>query len=397
MSFTRMLRHFVPALVIGASITISNPEASAQIINTANIEELCRTAPVATYRRTLVYVDLSSVKKEKTDWGLTILNRLELGAREHLTILSVNPSSFEIGQVFDLCYPIYTKKEIEGARTGRGIWDKLLQLDPVDQQRENLQTFDARLRNSLDRVINDAAKYEQGKRRNILGAIAFDKNRYSERNALCRIIIYTDGILIDSGLEPGVAEQQQVKVLTEKSPASFSAADVSVFGLASANDKDTSLEAKERIFSAFFLNSWSHLKSFSSSLPQQSNGMIPAVNRMDGVFDGGGAQGSAKLVVTTLQEGPLAEGWLAFNIGRANLYVPYQGEFRCENGDCRLTATATESVPPLSATSYFRKGDKLFLRGKAVTALEGTLQAGGKEVFKDGTQEVKYNLNFIKP
>jgi hypothetical protein len=154
----------------------------------------------------------------------------------------------------------------------------LLQLDPADQQRENLQTFDARLRNSLDRIINEASKYEPGKRRNILGAIAFDKNRFSERNALYRVIIYTDGVLVDAGVEATVPELQQVKALTEKYPASFSAADVSVFGLASSNEKDTSLEAKERIFSAFFLNSWSHLKSFSSSLPQQTSGLVPAVS-----------------------------------------------------------------------------------------------------------------------
>jgi hypothetical protein len=102
-------------------------------------------------------------------------------------------------------------------------------------------------------------------------------------------------------------------------------------------------------------------------------------------------------VLTTAQEGLLAEGWLAFNIGRALLYVPYQGEFRCDGGDCKLTATATESIPPLSATTYFRKGDKLFLRGKSVNALEGTLQSGAREVFKDGSQEVKYSLNFLQP
>ena len=393
----RAWKWVAPLLISGVPVMIAATEVSAQIINTANIEELCRTAPAATFRRTLIYVDIGSIKKERTDWGLTILNRLELGAREHLTILSVNPSTFEISQVFDSCYPVFTKKEIEGARVGRGVLDKLLQLDPADQQRENLQTFDARLRNSLDRIIGDASKFQAGKRQNILGAIAFDKNRFSEPSALYRVIIYSDGKLIDAGLEPSVSEQQQLKTLTDKYPASFSAADVSVFGLASADDKETSLESKERIFSAFFLNSWSHLKSFSSSLPQQSNGLFPAANRMDGVFDGGGAQGSAKLVIETPQEGLHAEGWLAFNIGRTMLYVPYEGEYQCENGDCRLTATATESVPPLSTTSYFRKGDKLSLRGKSIAALEGTLQAGAKEVFKDGTQEVKYNLKFTRP
>ena len=392
-----LLKSCIRIVFVPLAAFLVNGEADAQIINTPNIEELCRTAPTVTYRRTLVYVDTGSIKKDKTDWGLTILNRLELAAREHLTVLSVNPSTFEVSPIFDSCYPTLTKQEIDGTRSGRGLVDKFLQLDPADQQRENLQTFDARLRNGLNRVVGDASKYEQGKRRNILGAIAFDKNRFSDINAHFRVIIFTDGILVDPGLEPAVPEQQQVKTLVERYPASLSGAEVSIFGIESTNDKGVnSLESQERVFSAFFLNSWAHLKSFSSSLPQQSGALFPRVTRADGTFEGGGAQGSVKLVLTTGQEGALAEGWLAFNIGRAILYVPYQGEFRCENGDCSLTASVTEAIPALSATSYFRKGDKLLLKGKSAGLMEGALQAGSREVFKDGNQEVKYSLRFQK-
>src|SRR5690349_2787092 len=62
----------------------------AQIIATPNIEELCKSAPAATYRKTLVYVDLSAIVKGKTDWGLTILNKLEFAPRESFTLLGVN-------------------------------------------------------------------------------------------------------------------------------------------------------------------------------------------------------------------------------------------------------------------------------------------------------------------
>ncbi len=77
-------------------------QATAQILNQNNIEQLCKAAPI-TFRRTLVYVDISSISKGKNEWGLTLINRLELGAREPLTILSVNPNSFEITPVFELC------------------------------------------------------------------------------------------------------------------------------------------------------------------------------------------------------------------------------------------------------------------------------------------------------
>ena len=68
-------------------------------------------------------------------------------------------------------------------------------MDPVDQQRENLQTFDARLRDALNSIIAESKKYQEGKRQDILGAIAFDKNRYADPSALYRVIIYTDGTI----------------------------------------------------------------------------------------------------------------------------------------------------------------------------------------------------------
>ena len=92
-------------LLAGAFVLIlSGPRiVTAQIIVTPNINEFCKSTPTITYRRTLVYLDLGSLSKEKTDWGLTIVNRLELGPREPLTILGVDPNSFEIQEAFDAC------------------------------------------------------------------------------------------------------------------------------------------------------------------------------------------------------------------------------------------------------------------------------------------------------
>lgn len=371
--------------------------ATAQILATPNIEELCKSAPVVTHRRTLIYVDLAAIGTGKTEWGLTIINRLELGPREWITILGVNPNTFEINQVLDSCYPSLTKVELEQGRSGRDFWDKMTKLDPADQQRENLQTFDARLRNSLDKLLADAKKFEPGKRRNILGAIAFDKNRFSDRMALYRVIIYTDGALVDADLDARADVTHQVSFLTGKYPASFFGADVSIFGISESGDKTLSLESKERIVSAFFLNSWAHLRSFSSSLPQQRNDLFPAVIRWDGTFEGGGTQGAAKLAYSFSSGGSLSDAWISFVVGRTLLYVPFEGEFRCEGDQCKLTATCTEVVPLLSPNPYFRKGDRLLLQGKKGGGLEGSLGSETREVFKDGTQEVKYNLKFVKP
>jgi hypothetical protein len=68
-------------------IALFGSSASSQILNRSNIEQLCK-ASAATYRRTIVYIDISSVTKSRTEWGLTLINRLELGVREPLTIFT---------------------------------------------------------------------------------------------------------------------------------------------------------------------------------------------------------------------------------------------------------------------------------------------------------------------
>jgi hypothetical protein len=371
--------------------------ASAQILATPNMEHVCKTAPPVTHRRTLVYVDLASITKGKTEWGLTILNRLELAPREWLTILSVNPNTFEINQVFDLCFPSLTKSEIDQQRRERGLWNKLTNLDPEDQQRENLQTFDARLRNSLDRLISEAAKLQQGKRRNVVGAIAFDKNRFADRTAVYRIIIYTNGTLIDPELESPADSPARSAALVAKYPANFFGAEVFVFGVSETGDSPGSLQSNERVLSAFFLANWAHVKSFSSSLPQQRNDLFPAVVRWDGSFEGGGTQGATRLAFSHPKGNEVAEIWIGFVLSRLQLFVPFEGAIECEGDRCRMAATCTETVPLLSAAPYFRKGDRLTLQGKKDVDFEGSLIAETREVFNGGNQEVRYGMKFKRP
>jgi hypothetical protein len=373
------------AALLSAAVALCSP-SEAQLIATPNIEQLCRTAPALTYRRTVVYVDVAAIRNSKEEWGLTILNRLELSPRESLTVLAVNPSTFDVKEVFDSCYPALSESEISNARKSRGMWDKLTSLDPIDQQRENLQTYDARLRNALDAIIAESKDYRDGERQNILGAIAFDKNRYSDERAFYRVIIYTDGTLKESAGEKKLDALDRYRV-------SFSGADVAVFGISGAG-QDEGLQQKEQAFSAFFLRNWAHMKSFSPSLPQQDRSLFPPAIRMVGNFEGGGTQGSLKLALFSTKQGDEADGWLAFNVGREFIYVPFHGEYRCTGGNCRLNATCSESVPPQSANPYFRSGDKIVLTGQSEQALGGSLQAASREVFKEGNQSVSYTLKF---
>jgi len=80
------------------------------------------------------------------------------------------------------------------------------------------------------------------KRRNVIGALAFDKNRFSDRSSLYRVIIYTDGTVIDADLDAGADVTRQVNFLTTKYPASFFGADISIFGVSDSSDKNASLK-----------------------------------------------------------------------------------------------------------------------------------------------------------
>jgi hypothetical protein len=375
------------------AIITTNSHAHAQLIATPNIDQLCKSAPVLTYRKTVVYVDLAAIQSAKAEWGLAIINRLELAPREELTVVAVNPNTFDVKEVFNSCLPAFAPSEIEDVRKSRGMWEKLTSLDPSDQQRENLQTFDARLRNALDAIIAESKKYNEGERRNILGAIAFDKNRYSDPRAFYRLIIYTDGTIKEPSNDEksGNGEASAIEMLQRYS-ASFSGAEVDVFGV-NGNVKDVAIDRQEQAFSGFFLKNWAHLKSFSPSLRQQENVLFPPATRMEGTFDGGGTQGPLKLALFTEQTGSV-DGWLAFNVGRETLYVPFLGEYHCAGDSCSLSATCSDMVPSGSPSPYFRRGDRIVLSGKSGHALEGSLQAAGREVFKDGNQNVSYALSF---
>ncbi len=115
---------------------------------------------------------------------------------------------------------------------------------------------------------------------------------------------------------------------------------------------------------------------------------------MDGSYEGGGAQGAVKLAIFAVKQGSAAYGWLAFTVRNEALYVPFSGDYRCKADECRLSAACTQPVPLEVQNPYFRSGDLIALSGKGGQTLEGSLQAAGREVFKEGKQNVVYTLKF---
>lgn len=362
----------------------------SQIIATANIDELCKSSVNITYRSTIVYVDLSSIDAESTEWGSTILQKLALAPREQLTIVGLNPATLESIEVFDACFPTLTKKEIEQVANSRSLWDKLVKLDPDTQQRENLDTFDARLRNSLDRLLELSKKAEPATQSSILSAIAVDKNRFADERKTHRILIFTRAALVKGNF--GTSVSDAVEQISEKYPASFSGAEVWVYGVKGASNGAAMAEAA-KLYSAYFLKNWAYLRSFAPSLPQQSEKLVQPAIKMAGTFSGGGASGRIRLYITKVDEiSSESTIWLDFVLGRTNLYVPLKGVDECDGDECAVRASVKISVPLLAKAPYFRKDDQLVLVGRLGEALEGDIHSAAQEVFSPENGAVKYTI-----
>ena len=84
----------------------------------------------------------------------------------------------------------------------------------------------------------------------MLGAIAVDKNRFRDPNAVYRLIIYTNGSVADD-FEAGATETKIVDFWQKNILRHFSGADVFVFGV-TGGERNEALETKEKDFLKFF-------------------------------------------------------------------------------------------------------------------------------------------------
>src|SRR5262249_54868977 len=153
-------------------------------------------------------------------------------------------------------------------------------------------------------------------------------------------------------------------------------------------------------FSSFSLSNWARVRSFSSSLPQQTNTVFSGMTTRMGAFDGGGVKGAAKLSFASAG-GKSTNIWLTFTRGPNSLYVPVEfieGDFSCGGDSCTLKGRVMDQIPLLSSKPYFREGDLVDLT-KSERKLVGTLRSESKEVFRGDigapkAEEVKYQLEF---
>ena len=114
-------------------------------------------------------------------------------------------------------------------------------------------------------------------------------------------------------------------------------------------------ESKGRIFSSFFLNNWARVRSFSSSLPQQTNNSFTAMKTSSGTFDGGGVKGAAKLSFATT-EGKSANIWLTFTRGPNSFYLPLDGNYSCARRGLQFFGPSYQSDPFVGLETILSRG-----------------------------------------
>jgi hypothetical protein len=82
--------------------------------------------------------------------------------------------------------------------------------------------------------------------------MSLDRNRFSDPHAFYRVIVYTNGTIVDPPISDTAGELKMMQLLAERYSTSFSGADAYVYAV-SGGEAGTSLELERRLFSSFFL------------------------------------------------------------------------------------------------------------------------------------------------
>jgi hypothetical protein len=383
--------------IVLLALLVFSPELAyaqvGQIVISPKLEDICDENEPVSERRTIVYIDFSSIKADDLDWGLTVLNKLNLTPRENLIVLGVNPKNMAVNEVFNLCFPKFTQEEIASVTGDRGIVDWLVSTDPKSQQNKNIELFDNRLKTALDNIRNMALKADlkSDDKKNILAAISLDKDRFGGIDEYWRIIIYSDGIISDPVVKfQDINNAQDINRLAEAYPTNFKGSEIAMFGVTPTSG-GTGTEKRESIFRGYFLLGAGWLRSFSYGLPNQDDQIVSEMKRYEGKYSGGGVNGPAAMSFGLAEEGELADAWLEFGTPRGPLFIPIEGNGGCADGKCRVKGRVLEDVPQLSDQPFFRKGDQILVEGESPN-LSGSLESGTPESFDGKDTSVRYDL-----
>jgi len=134
-------------------------------------------------RKTFIYIDKSSIKK---DYYQHLIKKLKgtFLPHEQVVVLSFNPETQNIKEVFNSCVPKLSKEEIEKIKEKGGLF--LFSESPINKAKEDYQFFISALKGVLKKI----KPVEDIDNKQIVEMFYNESNRFE--TPLNRVIIYSD-------------------------------------------------------------------------------------------------------------------------------------------------------------------------------------------------------------
>jgi hypothetical protein len=155
----------------------------------------CKTPTV---RQTVVYVDDLMMIDGQTEWALKLAEKLKasLEPGERVTVVRLSPANAQSNEVWNGCWPAYTKEQEEQFSKQTYFFNK----NPLDSLKDQQTYFMAGLNGALFPIYNEGKRpiarvrfdASAPPQKQILRALASDEGRFTDSAVPVRAIIYSD-------------------------------------------------------------------------------------------------------------------------------------------------------------------------------------------------------------
>jgi len=271
-------------------------------------------------RQTIIYIDKSSLKQ---GYYKDIVKKLQgtFLPHEKLIILSFNPQTQNIKEVFNSCVPKLSKKEIEKIKEKGGLF--LFSESPIDKIKEDYQFFIKALKN----IFKQIKPIDEVDNKQIIEMFYNESNRFE--NPLNRIIIYSDVMQNseDFTLKKIIVNKYSMKDFKEYK-TNFNYTNVYII-LNEKKLKSSKLRNLNNFWENYFEYNNASLKNFNTNLK------FPKVSNLNNCFYTGKLLYSdksfyrVKLLFNYSPKGKIINGWFVINGIDA---VPLKGKIIFKNG-----------------------------------------------------------------
>jgi hypothetical protein len=346
-----------------------------------------------TLRETAIYIDTSAIPTDGGDWVNSLIKRLNLASREHLTVSAISPSTSTSRQLFDTCFPGLTSSELAEQEAKRHVGQKVFGRALDRRLKDDQDAFNGKLRAELLRIRAEPSPI--GKGTDILRALSLDRQRAPRQDRFWRLIIM--GSFNSQPLEAALAgiaridTPDGVNAAVNRYPAEFGGAEIYIFGLGASTGQYTETQI-ERFLRGYFQRTHANLVSFGSALAAQSGTVYlpPSVysGRWQSIVQPQGGRATAWFVKPA--EGGEVSGWFYIYGSKEIFSVPIGGSWYCGNsGECQFKGLVIDDVPFIHNGVIFRKGDLISLSGTE-QALTGSIISAHDEQLEN--QDIKYTI-----